>query len=241
MTEPFARPSPRLSRALEIAHIVHDGAMRKGTEIPYIHHPVAVARILEDHGYREDLVVAGLLHDTVEDAKYGSGDLQRRLSEAAGSGWFFVPADAWVFRAAFLEFLPREFGREVFGLVMAVTETKNDGRPARDWLERKKEQLTRLANASEDEATLKAADALHNIECTLRDIRRLGLGVLDRFRGGALTVWQHSSTAQLTSERMPAGQPLASAVLDAARHLSNVVRELRPVRDESRYPPPFVY
>ena len=241
MIEPFARPSPRLARALEIARIVHDGAVRKGTEIPYIHHPVAVARILEDHGYREDLVVAGLLHDTVEDAKYGSGDLQRRLSEAAGAGWFSVPADAWVFRATFLEFLPAVLGPEVFSLVMAVTESKNDGRPARDWLERKKEQLNKLANASEDEAALKAADALHNIECTLRDIRKLGLGVLDRFRGGALTVWHYSATAQLTSERMPAGQPLASAVLDAARQLSNAVRELRPVLDESRYPPPAVY
>jgi (p)ppGpp synthase/HD superfamily hydrolase len=228
MIESFARPSPRVARALDIAQIVHDGAVRKGTEIPYIHHPVAVAQILEGHGYGEHLVIAGLLHDTVEDAKYGDLELQRRLGDAAGRGRLPVPSDAWAFRSAFLEFLAAEFGQTVFDLVMAVTEAKNDGKPPRDWLERKKEQLSRLASASRDEAALKAADALHNIECTLRDLRKAGLGVLDRFRGGALIVWHYSAVAQLTSERMPAGDPLAAAVRDAAGRFSATVRELRP-------------
>jgi hypothetical protein len=242
MTESFARPSPRLARALEIARVVHAGAVRKGTEIPYISHPVAVARILEDHGYGEDLVAAGLLHDTVEDAKYGSPELQQRLGDAAGRGRLPVPSDAWVFRSAFLDFLPAEFGPTVYGLVMAVTETKNDGKPPRDWLERKKEQLVRLTTASPDEAALKAADALHNIECTLRDLRTLGLGVLDRFRGGALIVWHYSAIAQLTSERMPSGDPLATAVREVAEQFSATVRELRPaIGDSAKYPPPKVY
>jgi hypothetical protein len=242
MTEPFARPSPRLARALDIARIVHEGAVRKGTEIPYIQHPVAVARILEGHGYGEDLVVAGLLHDTVEDAKYGDPELQRRLGEAAGRGRMPVPSDAWVFRSAFLDFLPAEFGRTVFDLVMAVTEAKNDGQPPRDWLERKKEQLGRLTAASPDAAALKAADALHNIECTLRDLRRAGLGVLDRFRGGALVTWHYSAIAQLTSERLPPGDPLAAAVREAAGQFSATVRELRPAADPwAKYPPPEVY
>jgi hypothetical protein len=134
-----------------------------------------------------------------------------------------------------------EFGRRVFDLVMAVTETKNDGKQPRDWLERKKEQLNRLTMASPDEAALKAADALHNIECTLRDVRQLGLGVLDRFRGGALTVWHYSAVAHLSSERLPAGEPLAVAVRDAAEQFSATVRELRPASGEpSAYPPPVV-
>jgi hypothetical protein len=215
--------------------------MRKGTEVPYIHHPVAVARILEDHGYGEHLVAAGLLHDTVEDAKYGNLEFQQRLSAAAGRGRLTVPADAWAFRSAFLEFMTDEFGRRVFDLVMAVTETKNDGKQPRDWLERKKEQLNRLTMASPDEAALKAADALHNIECTLRDVRQLGLGVLDRFRGGALTVWHYSAVAHLSSERLPAGEPLAVAVRDAAEQFSATVRELRPASGAPpAYPPPVV-
>ncbi len=242
MTDLFARPSPRLDRAFQIASIVHDGAVRKGTQIPYIRHPVAVARILEDHGYDEDMVAAGLLHDTVEDAKYGSLDLQQRLSEAAGRGRLSFPADAWDFRAAFLEFLSAEFGRTVFDLVMAVTESKNDGKPHRDWLDRKKEQLDHLAQSSQNEAALKAADALHNITSTLDDLRRDGLGVLDRFRGGPLVAWHYSAVAQLASERLPAGEPLAAAVRDAAAQFSATVRDLRPAPAEPpRYPPPSVY
>lgn len=242
MTDLFARPSPRLDRALQIADIVHAGAVRKGTEIPYIKHPVAVARILEDHGYDEDLVAAGLLHDTVEDARYGSLDLQERLSEAAGRGRLAVPSDAWDFRKAFLQFLFDEFGPKVFDLVMAVSESKNDGKQHRDWLERKKEQLDHLAHAAPDEAALKAADALHNITSTLEDVRRDGLGVLDRFRGGPLVVWHYVAVAQLAGERLPAGDPLAVAVLDAAARFSTAVRELRPAPIQPRpYPPPAVY
>ncbi len=242
MTDPFARPSPRLDRAFQIADIVHAGAVRKGTEIPYIKHPVAVARILEDHGYDEDLVAAALLHDTVEDARYGNLDLQERLSEAAGRGRLVVPSDAWEFRAAFLQFLFDEFGPRVFDLVMAVSESKNDGKQHRDWLERKKERLDHLAGASRDEAALKAADTLHNITCTLEDVRRDGLGVLDRFRGGALTAWHYSAVAQLAAGRLPAGDPLAAALLDAAAQFSTAVRELRPAPTRpGRYPPPAVY
>ncbi len=242
MAQLFAHSSPRLDRALEIAGIVHAGAVRKGTEIPYIKHPVAVACLLEGHGYDEDLVIAGLLHDVVEDARYGSFDLQDRLSAAAGPGRLAVPADAWEFRAAFLRFLAEEFGARVFDLVMAVSEAKNDGLRPRDWLERKKERLDHLAEASREVAALKAADTLHNITCTLEDIRREGLGVLDRFRGGALVAWHYSAVAQLAAERLPAGDPLAVAVLDAAAQFSTTVRALRPMPAQpGRYPPPVVY
>ncbi len=242
MTDAFAHPSPRLDRAFQIATIVHAGAVRKGTEIPYIKHPVAVARLLEDHGYDEDVVVAGLLHDTVEDARYGNLDLQARLGEAAGRGRLAVPADAWAFREAFLRFLSDEFGQKVFDLVMAVSESKNDGRRQRDWLERKKERLDHLAEASREEAALKAADTLHNLRCTLEDIRRDGLGVLDRFRGGPLVAWHYAAVAQLAGERLPAGDPLAVALLDAAAQFSTAVRERRPApAGPLRYPPPTIY
>ena len=109
----------------------------------------------------------------------------------------------------------------MFDLVLGVSETKNHGGPTLDWLERKKEQLGHLAEASELQAALKAADALHNIECTLTDLRELGLTVLDRFRGGALTVWHYSAIADLVSRKMPPGHPLASRVVDAAEQLSH--------------------
>jgi hypothetical protein len=241
MIERFSRPSPRVQRAFEIAAIAHDGAVRKGTDIPYIEHPVSVALILEQHGYPEELVVAGLLHDTVEDTKYDNTDVQRRLSLSAGSDRLPCPSEAVRFRQAFIEFLAVEFGPEVQRLVLAVSEQKNDGRPPRDWLERKREQLDRLATASPDEAALKGADALHNIECTLGDMRRLGLGVLDRFRGGPLVGWHYSAVAHLVVELLGHSDPLATRVRTAADQLTKTISALRPRGNGNhRYPPPTV-
>jgi (p)ppGpp synthase/HD superfamily hydrolase len=242
MDPTFARPSPRIDRAAEVARLVHRGAVRKGTARPYILHPVAVARILEEHGYGEDLVVAGLLHDTVEDAKYDHEGFQRDMCTLAGEGRMPCPAGLVEFRTAFLRFIDDEFGRNVLDLVLGVSETKNHGGPALDWLERKQEQLVHLAGASEHQAALKAADALHNIESTLADLRELGLTVLDRFRGGALTVWHYSAIAHLVVRRMPDGHPLAARVHAAAEQLSLTVRALRPARPgDVEFPPPAVY
>ena len=241
MIERFSRQSPRVRRALEIAHISHEGAVRKGTSIPYIEHPVAVALILEEHGYPEELVVAGLLHDTVEDTKYDNAEVQQRLSRSAGDGKLPCPADAVCFRQAFIDFLGSEFGREVQSLVLAVSEKKNDGRPAADWLERKCEQLDRLLQASREEAALKGADALHNIESTLVDVRRLGLGVLDRFRGGPLISWHYSAVAHLVVEHLGDSDPLATRLRAAAHQLTETISTLRPkTRGYHRYPPPTI-
>jgi hypothetical protein len=241
MIERFSRPSPRIERALGIARLSHEGAVRKGTSIPYIEHPVSVAVLLESYAYDEDLVVAGLLHDTVEDTKYDQVEVQERLNRFAGDGRLPCPAAPLAFRDAFLDFISDEFGRGVLDLVLAVSERKNDGGVPLDWLERKREQLDKLCAASPDQAALKAADALHNIDTTLADIRRLGLGVLDRFRGGSLIVWHYSAIADLASRQMPAGAPLAARVCDAARELCDTVKSLRPKPSGTgKYPAPTV-
>ncbi len=57
----------RIEEAIEIAAQAHDGQFRKGTSTPYITHPFAVGLLLMDAGCSESLVIAGILHDTVED------------------------------------------------------------------------------------------------------------------------------------------------------------------------------
>jgi (p)ppGpp synthase/HD superfamily hydrolase len=57
----------RIAHALALAIEAHDGQKRKGTEIPYIAHPMGVASIALDHGADEDQAMAALLHDAVED------------------------------------------------------------------------------------------------------------------------------------------------------------------------------
>ena len=56
-------------KAYEIARKLHDGQFRKSGE-PYIIHPVAVAKILAGFGMDNETVIAGLLHDAVEDPSY---------------------------------------------------------------------------------------------------------------------------------------------------------------------------
>ena len=57
----------RIEEALEIAARAHHGQFRKGTDTPYITHPYSVGLILMNIGCSEDVVIAGILHDTVED------------------------------------------------------------------------------------------------------------------------------------------------------------------------------
>jgi (p)ppGpp synthase/HD superfamily hydrolase len=84
--------SSTLYDAIELAAKAHHGQVRKGTEIPYIVHPLAVAGILIHATCPEHLVIAGILHDTLED----------------------TPVT--------LEEIRSHFGREVADLVVALSE-----------------------------------------------------------------------------------------------------------------------
>ena len=57
----------QIEHALEIAAKAHQGQYRKGTDTPYISHPYAVGLLLTEAGCREAVIIAGILHDTVED------------------------------------------------------------------------------------------------------------------------------------------------------------------------------
>ena len=57
----------RIEEAIEVAAQAHNGQYRKGTHTPYISHPYAVGLILMSEGCSEEVVIAGILHDTVED------------------------------------------------------------------------------------------------------------------------------------------------------------------------------
>jgi (p)ppGpp synthase/HD superfamily hydrolase len=68
-----------VEKALQFACKAHVDQFRKHTDIPYISHPVAVGMILMKAGYSDDLIVAGLLHDTVEDTEITLEDIQREF------------------------------------------------------------------------------------------------------------------------------------------------------------------
>lgn len=65
----------KLDLAIEFAAYAHRDQKRKGTDIPYISHPYAVGSILMQAGCSEEVVVAGVLHDTLEDTETTEAEL----------------------------------------------------------------------------------------------------------------------------------------------------------------------
>lgn len=67
-----------IARAYDVAEEMHRGQLRKSGE-PYLIHPMMVAEILAEFGMDEETIVAGLLHDVVEDTEYSKEDLTEQF------------------------------------------------------------------------------------------------------------------------------------------------------------------
>ena len=83
-----------IQKAIEFAEWVHRGQPRKGKRAVYITHPLAVGLILARVEAEEEIIMAGILHDTIEDS---NGQIKR-------------------------EDIERRFGSRVAGMVNDVTE-----------------------------------------------------------------------------------------------------------------------
>ena len=66
-TNDYKANNARLDRALKFAVDKHAGQLRKGSNRPYILHPIEVLNLLSSMGADFNLMIAGVLHDTVED------------------------------------------------------------------------------------------------------------------------------------------------------------------------------
>ena len=73
----------RFDLALLYATHVHGGQVRKGTSTPYLAHLLAVAATVLEYGGDQDLAIAALLHDSVEDqgGKARLDDVRNRFGE----------------------------------------------------------------------------------------------------------------------------------------------------------------
>jgi len=182
--------SARYDLALALAARAHRDQLRKGTDLPYIAHPVHVSIILIRHGFGEDLAIAGLLHDVVEDTDTS------------------------------LALIAAEFGADVARLVEAVSETKSADGVTLPWEQRKAEKLAHLQAAKPDVAALKAADAIHNLRSIIADLRNDGPSVWERFkRGPGPTLGYYVAILDLVRLKLGA-QPIVSELEDAVAELS---------------------
>ena len=79
------RYSSRVDLALCFAAEKHASGLRKGTSTPYIVHPVHVAWLLAAYGLNEDTVIAGLLHDVLEDTECTAAEIEARFGAAVSA------------------------------------------------------------------------------------------------------------------------------------------------------------
>ena len=126
--------NPRLDAALRYAAACHEGQTRRASSVPYFEHVVAVGWILDRAGFGEDVVIAGLLHDVVEDTRATLEDIEER------------------------------FGAVVAGLVDSCSEVKTDAQGIkRPWIDRKRDHLAALLEAPVEARAVMLADKLHNL------------------------------------------------------------------------------
>jgi (p)ppGpp synthase/HD superfamily hydrolase len=164
----------RFDEALAYAAEVHRSQTRKGGDIPYLAHLLAVAALVLEHGGDEDQAIAALLHDAAEDA----GGRRR------------------------LEDIRSRFGDRVARIVDACTDTYEVPKP--DWRERKESFLERLTEVPEEALPVIAADKAHNAGSILADHRRIGPSLWDRFRAGrAGQLWYYRAVTEILVRRLP--------------------------------------
>lgn len=68
-------------KALQVAALAHRDQVRKHDGSPYVVHPIMVARLLEQHGFTETVMAAGLVHDVLEDSPMTDIELRAILGE----------------------------------------------------------------------------------------------------------------------------------------------------------------
>jgi (p)ppGpp synthase/HD superfamily hydrolase len=144
----------RFVKAVERACEWHDGQVRKGSDVPYIAHLLGVASLVLEARGDEELAIAAMLHDALEDQP----------------------------EQASPETIRAEFGDRVAGIVEKCSDREYGGEgTAANWHVRKKEYIESLEDASEDVLLVSCADKLHNARSLQRDLIQEGKGVWERF------------------------------------------------------------
>lgn len=174
--------TPRFTRAVDYARQLHVG-LRKGTRVPYMAHLLGVASlVMGEVGHipfavTEDMVIAALLHDAVED----EGGLPR------------------------LRDIEANFGKEVADIVAGCTDSfEVDGEKKREWGVRKASYIARLWSEPETTLLVSAADKLYNARAILEDYRTVGAEVWERFkRGRNEQLWYFDELIKVYEARCP--------------------------------------
>lgn len=134
-------------------HEIYQKQKRKGKDVAYITHPMTVGTILAMAGAREDVVIAGILHDTIEDSIE-----EKKVDE---------------------KMLRERFGKRVMEIVKSVSEDKE----CLDWEERKSRAREKIKKFKHDSLLVKSADVISNVVELIDDYIVNGDDIFRRFGG----------------------------------------------------------
>ncbi|MCW5697665.1 MAG: HD domain-containing protein [Bauldia sp.] len=164
----------RFDNALVYASRLHRGQLRKGTDIPYISHLLAVASLVIEYGGDEDQAIAALLHDAAEDQ--GGEPTLREIRET--------------------------FGNDVADIVAACTDAWVEPKPP--WHARKAAYLAALPHKQPRALLVSLADKVHNARAIVADRRAIGDAIFDRFTGRRDgTLWYYRSLSDIFTAMLP--------------------------------------
>jgi (p)ppGpp synthase/HD superfamily hydrolase len=165
----------------------HDGQKRKASSLPYLTHLVHTARILEPYG--EDAVIAGLLHDVLEDTCHSPDEVSRLESEIGA-----------------------RFGERVLAAVRSVSETKiGEGGEKIPWKRRKESYIAHLEHAPELALMVSSADKIHNLATLVMELDRDRPATWSRFKASPEeSFWFYEQVQAVVARRLGPTHGLAS-------------------------------
>ncbi len=180
--------SERYDAALKFAADAHRTQLRKNGAVPYLSHLLRVSGLTLDYGASEDVAIAALLHDVVEDC--GGIPTLERVREA--------------------------FGDTVARIILDVSDsTASDATRKAPWRERKEAYLRKMGDCDLDALLVAACDKLDNVTSLLRSLRLVdGAVVLSKFKAtpDAQTWFYDSFLNILTLRRLPVVGELSGAI-----------------------------
>jgi GTP pyrophosphokinase len=191
----------RFDTALHYATAHHARQLRKGTDVPYVAHLLAVASLALEMGGDEDEAIGALLHDVVEDG--GGAEALAEIAE--------------------------RFGDPVAEIVLANSDsTDGDTGDKPDWWKRKRAYVDGIAHKTPAALRVSLADKLHNGRAILLDYRTYGEDFWARFgqgRGLATRVYYRELARAFEDQRGRVGT-LAEPFVDELRRTVDAITAL---------------
>lgn len=167
---------PIIFKAIRLVAEVHEGQFRKGSRLPYITHLMNVMKILIEQECDDEIVAAGILHDTLEDTSLVYEDIEKL------------------------------FGSRVAELVKGASEVRDPAESYNgkaSWKARKEHTIQfLLGEATHDQLLVACADKLDNITSIQADYKRLGDVLWERFNAGRLEQqWYYATIASAFAQK----------------------------------------